>query len=76
MCLAIPLKIKSIDGNEAIAELEGVSRKIRIDFVKGVAVGDYVIVHAGFALEKLTEDQVKENLELIKEVTDAAMGTI
>lgn len=76
MCLAIPLKIVEINGNEAMAEIEGVRRKIRTDFVKNLNVGDYVIVHAGFALERLDEQQAKENMELIREVTDAAMESI
>lgn len=71
MCLAVPLKIVSIDGNSAQAEIEGVKRTIRIDFVKNVNIGDYVIVHAGFAIEKLKEEDAIENLRLIKEVTDA-----
>lgn len=76
MCLAVPLKITSIEGKEAIGEIEGVSRKIRIDFINGAKIGDYVIVHAGFALEKLTEEQVKENLELLAEVAHAAAEAI
>ena len=76
MCLAIPLRITEIQGKEAMAELEGLKQKIRIDFIKDLKVGDYVIVHAGFALERLDEEQAKENMEIIKEVTDAALGTI
>ncbi|MBZ4662354.1 MAG: HypC/HybG/HupF family hydrogenase formation chaperone [Caloramator sp.] len=71
MCLAVPLRVVSIEGNTAQAEIEGVKRTIRIDFVKNVNVGDYVIVHAGFAIEKLKEEDAIENLRLIKEVTDA-----
>ncbi|CDF58158.1 HypC/HybG/HupF family hydrogenase formation chaperone [Thermobrachium celere] len=71
MCLAVPLKVVNIEGNTAQAEIEGVKRTIRIDFVKDVKVGDYVIVHAGFAIEKLKEEDAIENLRLIKEVTDA-----
>lgn len=76
MCLAIPLKITEINGKEAMAELKGVKRKIRIDFLKNLKVGDYVLVHAGFALERLDEKQAIENMKLIKEVTDAALGSI
>jgi len=76
MCLAIPLKIAEINGKEAMAEIEGVKRKIRIDFIKELKVGDYVIVHAGFAIEKLDEKLALENMELIKEVTDAALRSI
>lgn len=71
MCLAVPLKVVNIEGNTAQAEIEGVKRTIRIDFVKDVKAGDYVIVHAGFAIEKLKEEDAIENLRLIKEVTDA-----
>ncbi|EYE88383.1 hypothetical protein Q428_08265 [Fervidicella metallireducens AeB] len=71
MCLAVPLKITEINGNDALAEIEGVKRKIRVDFIENPSVGDYVIVHAGFAIEKLEEEHALENLKLIKEVTDA-----
>lgn len=70
MCLAVPLKIIKVDGKDAEAEIEGVRRKIRADFIKDPMPGDYVIVHAGFAIEKLEEKQALENLRLIKEVTD------
>jgi hydrogenase expression/formation protein HypC len=71
MCLAVPLKIISIDGKNAVAEIDGISRKIRIDFTPNANIGDYVIVHAGFAIEKLTEEMAKENLKAIREVSDA-----
>lgn len=71
MCLAVPLKIREINGKEAVGEAQGIKRRIRIDFVKDVNVGDYVIVHAGFAIEKIDEENALENLRLIKEVTDA-----
>lgn len=72
MCLAVPLKIIEINGNDAVAELDGIKMKIRIDFVKDVKVGDYVYVHAGFAINKLDEELAKENLELFREVANAA----
>lgn len=71
MCLAIPLKIISIEGKNGVAEIDGIQRKIRLDFTPGVKVDDYVIVHAGFAIEKLTEEMAKENLKTIQEVHDA-----
>lgn len=71
MCLAVPLKITNIEGMKAVAEVEGVKRNIRIDFIDNAMVGDYVIVHAGFAIEKLNQEQAEENLRLIKEVADA-----
>lgn len=71
MCLAIPLKIVEIEGKQATGEIEGLTRKVRVDFIEDLKVGDYVIVHAGFAIEKLTEKQAMDNLRAIKEVTDA-----
>ena len=53
MCLAIPFQIVKIEGNTAIAEAAGVQRKVRIDFIKEPKVGDFIIVHAGFAIEKM-----------------------
>ena len=71
MCLAVPLKLTKIDGNDAIGELEGVRRKIRVDFLHNPQLGGYVIAHAGFAIEKLNEKQALENLKAIQEVADA-----
>jgi hydrogenase expression/formation protein HypC len=75
MCLAVPLRITEINGREAFGEAQGFRRKIRIDFLENVQIGDYVIVHAGFAIERLDEEHALENLKYIKEVTDA-LGTI
>ena len=68
MCLAIPLKITNIDGNNATGERDGVVRKIRLDFIKEPKLGDYVIVHAGFAIEKLSEEEALENIAAAQEV--------
>ncbi|MBQ6469725.1 MAG: HypC/HybG/HupF family hydrogenase formation chaperone [Lachnospiraceae bacterium] len=71
MCLAVPLKITSIDGMDAVGEKDGVRRKIRIDLLKDPKVGEYVIVHAGFAIERLNEEQALLDLEAAREVEDA-----
>ncbi|QCX32610.1 HypC/HybG/HupF family hydrogenase formation chaperone [Caloramator sp. E03] len=71
MCLAVPLKITKINGKDAIGESYGFKKNIRIDFIKDVKIGDYVIVHAGFAIEKIEEEVALENLKMIKEVADA-----
>ncbi|MCD7837883.1 MAG: HypC/HybG/HupF family hydrogenase formation chaperone [Clostridiales bacterium] len=71
MCLAIPMRLTDIDGNDAVAEVDGVKRKIRVDFIREPKVGDYVIAHAGFAIERLQEQQALDNLEAIREVADA-----
>jgi len=68
MCLGIPLKIIKIKGEEATVESSGLTRKIGLHLVKGVKVGDYVIVHAGFAIEKLDKKMAKETLSILKKV--------
>lgn len=73
MCLAVPLKIVYLegDGKHAVGEASGLTQKIRVDFLPGIAVGDYVMVHAGFAIEKLTPEQAAENLACIEEAIHA-----
>lgn len=71
MCLAVPLKIQSIDGKRAVGEAGGLSQTVRVDFLPELIPGDYVMVHAGFAIRKLTEEQAKENLAAIREALDA-----
>ena len=71
MCLAIPLKLTQIDGVNAVGEAMGMSREIRVDFIPEPKLGDYVIVHAGFAIERLPERQALDDLEAWAEVRDA-----
>lgn len=71
MCLAIPLKLIELNGSEAVAEANGVRRSIRVDFIREPKVGDYVIAHAGFAIERMSEAQSLENLRAIQEVANA-----
>ena len=71
MCLAIPLQLLEINGNTAIGEAMGMRREIRVDFIENPQVGDYVIVHAGFAIERLPEQQALNDLEAWEEVRNA-----
>ena len=71
MCLAIPLKLVEIDGNRAVGEAMGMRRELRVDFIDAPQLGEYVIVHAGFAIERLGEQQALEDLESWGEVADA-----
>ena len=68
MCLAIPVKITKLDGTRAEADSNGVKREADVRFVDDVKVGDYVLLHAGFAIEKIDEKQARETLELLKHV--------
>jgi hydrogenase expression/formation protein HypC len=69
MCLAIPGKILELKGKEAVVDFGGVSRTVRIDMVEA-KVGEYVIVHAGYAIEVMSEDEAKETLRILAEVLD------
>lgn len=71
MCLAVPLKIVEIDGLNGVGEVEGLCRRMRLDFIKEPRVGEYVIVHAGFAIERLGEEQAKADIAEWNEVRDA-----
>lgn len=71
MCLAMPAKVIEIKDNIAIVDFGGIRREARIDFVKDVKVGDYVIVHTGFAIEKLDEKAALESLKAWEEIMRA-----
>ena len=71
MCLAVPLKLIEINGKKAIGEAMGMRREVRVDFIKEPKVGEYVIVHAGFAIERLPEKQALEDIGAWEEVGDA-----
>lgn len=71
MCLAVPLKIVEINGADGVGEVEGLRRKMRLDFIKEPKLGEYVIVHAGFAIERLPEKQAKLDIAAWAEVQNA-----
>ncbi len=75
MCLAIPARIERItDGETAIVNLDGVRKSISLALVDNVAVGDYVIVHVGFALNKLDIDEADRTLALFAQIDESTGG--
>jgi hydrogenase expression/formation protein HypC len=68
MCLAVPMRVMTIDGEMAICEIDGVRREASLMMVDGVGVNDYVLIHAGFAIERLDEAEAEETLRLMREV--------
>ncbi len=68
MCLGIPVKIKSIKGNSAVVSAGGAKRAIGIELTPDAKVGDYVLLHAGFAIEVISADDAKETLKLLNEM--------
>lgn len=71
MCLAIPTLIKSIDGQQAEVEIGGVQRRISLALTPEAKVGDYVIVHTGFAISVLNEEEAQESLALFAELGES-----
>ena len=67
MCLAIPSKIIKIDNSMAVIDVDGVKREASLLLLEDAGVGDYVIVHAGFAIHKIDEEVALETLKLLKE---------
>ncbi|OQX21528.1 MAG: hydrogenase assembly protein HypC [Desulfobacteraceae bacterium IS3] len=68
MCLAIPSKIVKIEDSLATIDVDGVKRVVSILLLEDAQVGDYVIVHAGFAIHKIDETVAAESLELLREM--------
>ena len=72
MCLAVPMRVVEIDGPVARVEESGVRREARVDLIDGVKVGDYVIVHAGVAIDRLEPEEALETLRLFEEMLGQA----
>lgn len=64
MCLAVPMKVTAIDGDDITVELSGVSQRARRDLLDEVALGDHVIVHAGYAISVLDPEEAQAALDV------------
>jgi hydrogenase expression/formation protein HypC len=74
MCLAIPSKIVKIENNVATIDVDGVRREASLLLIENPKIGDYVIVHAGFAINKLNEEDAQESLKLLREAVSLTFG--
>ena len=74
MCLAIPSKIIHLDNDMATIDVDGVQRQASLLLLEDAVVGDYVIVHAGFAIHKIDEATALETLEFLKEAAALVEG--
>ena len=72
MCLAIPAQIMELEETKAIVSIGGVRREASVMLLESAAVGDWVLLHAGFAIEKLDPDEAEKTLALFREMADAA----
>jgi hydrogenase expression/formation protein HypC len=76
MCLAIPVKVVDVGADDsAIVDLGGVRKEISLALLDGVQVGDYVILHVGYALTRLDPEEAEKTLALFAEMTEAGMTT-
>jgi len=72
MCLAIPALIKTIDGQNAVADIEGVTREISLQLTPEAKAGDYVLLHTGYAIGIIDADEAEETLRLLREMAEVS----
>lgn len=65
MCLAVPAVIVEIQGQQALVDFNGICKSVNIAYVSGLSVGDYILVHAGFAIGKWSESDYREYREIV-----------
>ena len=70
MCLAIPALVKSIDGYQAEVEIDGVIRQASIQLTPEVKVGDYVLLHTGYSINIIDQEEAEETLKLLRELSE------
>ena len=73
MCLGVPMLVKSIDSETALCEIDGVQRQASLMMLDDVKVGDYVLIHAGFAIEKIDEEEAQLTLQALREALDLGL---
>jgi hydrogenase expression/formation protein HypC len=74
MCLAVPMRLTRVDGPVGVICSGEVTAEVRLDLVEGVTVGDWVLVHAGYAIARMGEQEAAETLALLAEVGALAAG--
>jgi hydrogenase expression/formation protein HypC len=70
MCLAIPAKIVSISDESAVAEIGDVKREVSLMLLPEAEINDYVLIHAGYAIQKIDEEEASKTLELLKQMDE------
>jgi hydrogenase expression/formation protein HypC len=71
MCLGIPGKVIEIEKNVAKVDVGGLLREVSLDLCPDVSVGEYVLIHTGFAIQKVDEEEAKETFELLRQLAEA-----
>ncbi len=73
MCLGVPMQVKTIENDMATCEIDGVQREASLMMLDDVSVGDYVLIHAGFAIEKIDEEEAQLTLTALREALDMGL---
>ena len=68
MCLAVPMKIVEVKDGEGFVESSGLKRKANFSLIKSPKIGEYVLLHAGFAIEKVKEKEAQKTLKILRDV--------
>ncbi len=74
MCLGLPAKVVNIDGNNAEVEMMGVVNKVSIELLENVKAGDYVLVHAGCAIQVVDEDEAAKTIDIFNEIRELGIS--
>ncbi len=73
MCLALPCKVVAIDGDNATIDVSGMKKDISLALIDDIAIGDFVIVHVGYALTRLDPEEAEKTLALFAEMGEQAL---
>ena len=73
MCLGVPMQVKTIADELAVCEIDGVQREASLMMLDGVQVGDYVLIHAGFAIERIDEAEAQLTLAALRAALDEGL---
>lgn len=74
MCLGLPAKVLSIEGNNSTVEMMGVTNTVSIELLDNVKIGDYVLVHAGCAIQILDEEEAVKTIEIFNEIKEIGLS--
>ena len=75
MCLAVPMQVKTIENEDTMCEIDGVQRQASLMMLDDVKIGDFVLIHAGFAIEKIDDDEAQLTLKALREALDMGLTT-
>jgi hydrogenase expression/formation protein HypC len=74
MCLGVPMQVKSIENDTAVCEIDGVQREASLMMIDDIQIGDYVLIHAGFAIEKIEESEAQITLQALRDALDLGLA--